>query len=264
MTKFIYRQFLRLLLNRIGSSDAGATGICRNFVNKFNSENNDDIHSNGELRIMREYLPKSRVVFDVGANVGEWARLALQLSPQVQLHCFEPSRPTFRKLVSNSFPGNVTCNPFGLSSAREKRPLYVFSESSPINSLYRREGLEDGYSLKPPSETETVELETLDSYCAEKEIRRIDFLKIDVEGHELEVLKGAQGSLRAGNVEVIQFEYGGCNIDSRIFLKDIMDYFEPLDYDLFKVYPKTLIPIRRYDQRLENFQYQNWIALKRR
>jgi len=86
-------------------------------------------------------------------------------------------------------------------------------------------------------------------------------MKVDVEGHELEVFKGAQGMLEKGAVKRIQFEYGGCNIDARMLLKDFFAFCAPYRYAFYKIYPHDLRHIPRYDQRLENFQYQNWVAL---
>jgi hypothetical protein len=83
-----------------------------------------------------------------------------------------------------------------------------------------------------------------------------------VEGHELEVFKGAGDLLAQGRIGIVQFEYGGCNIDSRALLQDFFDFFDPLPYALHKLYPARLRRHDRYDQRLENFQYQNWVAVR--
>ena len=247
---------------RAPTEDAEIYRVCRQYVNRCNNENNDDIHTNGELHLMEEHLGRSRVVFDVGANVGEWAARALEINPNLRLHCFEPSKPTFQKLLTNQFPKSVTCNNFGLGSASEEKTLYVFEEGSGMNSLYLRRGLDDGWKLQPQKQMETIRLETLDRYCSQNQIGEIDFLKLDVEGHELEVFKGATGMLLGGKIKLIQFEYGGCNIDAKVFLKDIFEFFQPFAYSFFKLCPQTLRKLERYDQRLENFQYQNWAVLR--
>ena len=89
----------------------------------------------------------------------------------------------------------------------------------------------------------------------------IDLMKVDVEGHELEVFKGAVGMLAQGKIKRIQFEYGGCNIDSRVLLKNLFDFLVPYGYTFYKVFPRELRRVPRYDQRLENFQYQNWVVM---
>jgi len=121
--------------------------------------------------------------------------------------------------------------------------------------------LEDGWGLGRTEEIETVRLDTLENYCREKNIQKIDFLKVDVEGHELEVFKGGTSLFREGRVRVIQFEYGGCNIDSKVLLKDIFEFFKGMEYRFYKILPDTLRPVERYDQRLENFKHQNWLIV---
>lgn len=250
------------LLAKSPPENAAIYTACRNYGSRYLNENNDDFRTNGELRFMKERLVNSDVVFDVGANVGEWAALGLQINSGIQLHCFEPSHPTFEKLMSRHFPDNVTCNHFGLGSAFEEKTLHVFEEGAGHNSLYRRHGLEDGWNLYPQTRAEKIRLETLDRYCAQHSIGQIDFMKLDVEGHELEVFKGAKEALQAGNIKAIQFEYGGCNIDAMVLLKDMFEFFHSFEYSFFKIYPDGLRPIARYDQRLENFQYQNWAILR--
>ena len=235
---------------------------CCSYINGYRNENNDDFRTNGELRFMKERLVNCEVVFDVGANIGDWAAIALEVNPSLSLHCFEPSRPTFERLLKRSFQENARRNHFGLGSAAEVKTLHVFEEGAGHNSLYQRRGLEDGWNLQPQTLTETVRLETLDWYCAHHGINEIDFLKLDVEGHELSVFQGASEFLGAGKVKAIQFEYGGCNIDAKVFLKDIFEFFGPLPYSFFKLYPNELRPVVRYDQRLENFQFQNWAIIR--
>lgn len=233
--------------------------FCRRIVNHYNSENNNNIHTNGELRLMRAVLPQCTTVFDVGANIGDWTALALEINPQLKIHCFELSSVTFQRLQARG--GGTICNNFGLSSAPGEMTLWVFADGAGINSLYKRQGLEDGYGLAEQQRKETVRLDTLDAYCQRAGVQMIDLMKVDVEGHELEVFKGAAGMLAKAKIKRIQFEFGGCNIDSRVLLKDLFDFFSPYHYALSKIYPQELRHIPRYDQRLENFQYQNWVAV---
>ncbi len=253
----------RLFINSLPTDDSSLYEIFNQYVCGYNGEGNGDIKTNGELRLMRQRLPKCNTVFDIGANVGHWAKLALQINPELNLHCFEPSRSTFQELLSNQFDSNVICNNFGFSSTSGEACLHVFKDGSALNSLYKREGLEDGYGLLPQQHEETIQLETVDAYCEAHNLREVgvDFCKVDVEGHELEVFKGMTGSLGKKAVRFIQFEYGGCNIDSRVLLKDIFDLFQPFDYTFYKIFPERLKPVARYDQRYENFQYQNWAII---
>jgi FkbM family methyltransferase len=247
-------------LSRLLPSSRLLYRACKRYVDWHNGDNNDDMTANGEQRLLRAVLLESATIFDVGANVGDWTALALEVNPALNIHCFEPSAATFGRLSSRQFPQSVILNNFGLSSTEGTCLLHVFDEASGINSLYRRTGLEAGWGLEPQRQQESVHLRPLDHYCEAASIAYIDFMKVDVEGHELEVFKGARNLLEQTRIGMIQFEYGGCNIDSRALLKDFFELFEALDYDLYKVFPSELRRVAKYDQRLENFQYQNWVA----
>jgi FkbM family methyltransferase len=252
------KKVLRKLFRFLPASRA-VYRICRTYVDWYNGDNDDDLASNGEFRLLESALAGASTVFDVGANVGDWAALALSLNRDLTIHCFEPSEATFRRLASRALPGNVILNNVGLSSEERTSVLHVFQDAAGINSLYRRSGLEEGWGLSSQTTTEGVRLETLDGYCGARGVEQIDFLKVDVEGHELEVFKGGAEMLRAGKIRQIQFEYGGCNIDARTLLKDFFEFFGPFNYEFYKVFPAELRRVKRYDQRLENFQYQNWL-----
>lgn len=235
--------------------------FCRVYVDRHEGNNDVDIASNGELHLMRLALPHCRTVFDVGANMGEWAELAISINAGLNLHCFEPSATTYAMLQSRRLPPSVVLNQIALGSSAGSGTLFLFTDGSGTNSMYIRRGLEDGFGLEQQREKEEIRVETFTNYCASQSITDVDFCKIDVEGHELEVLKGMRPFLEGGRVQLIQFEYGGTNIDSGVLLKDIFAFFASLPYRLFKVFPDHLRRVPRYDQRLENFQYQNWVAV---
>jgi len=149
------------------------------------------------------------VIFDVGANVGATARRYRALYPRATIHCFEPYPPSFAQLsAALAGDGLVSLHPTALSSAAGRAVLNV-NRSAETNSLlpsdrraaqYWGEGL-----LETQSEVE-VPLQTLDGFCAESSIARIDVLKIDVQGAEYSVLEGADTLLAAARIGVIYME----------------------------------------------------------
>lgn len=231
--------------------------FCRRYVDHYNGDNNDDMHKNGELRWIREVIPQCAIVIDVGANIGDWTDLVLNTNPLLKVHCFEPCTATFQRLQKRNFGAGVVLNHAGLSDKIGSTKMYVFEECAGTNSLYHRHGLKS-----EQEQTETIRMDTLDDYCERENIGQIDLLKLDVEGHELMVLKGGTCMLSQSRVQRIQFEYGGTFIDARILLKDMFEFLSLYRYRLHKICPHELRPVDRYDQRLENFQYQNWVALK--
>ena len=234
---------------------------CRGYADHYDGFNNGMMTTNGELDVIKKFIPGYEVVFDVGANRGEWAKWVIRSNPAIALHCFEPSIFTFKNLLAKNFPPNVICNNFGLSSKEERLPLFIFEEGSVFNSLYGT-WTTKAQRVSREGKTETIKLQALDGYCSEKNIQAIDFLKIDVEGHELEVLRGSTEMLKQGKIGTIQFEYGTCNIYSKVLLKDIFEFMEAFSYRFHKILPKKLIPIERYSSEIENFQYSNWLAMK--
>jgi hypothetical protein len=137
----------RMIFDLLPSSNALLYRLCKRYVDRYNSENDDDIRTNGELRFMQSTLPKCATVFDVGANVGDWTAWALNINPCLKVHCFEPSAVTYDRLRARNFGEGVVCNNTGMSSAVGRKVLHVFADESGTNSLYRREGLEDGWGL---------------------------------------------------------------------------------------------------------------------
>jgi len=232
--------------------------FCGKVVDRYNGDNNCDMATNGELRLMRSALLNTTVVFDVGANVRDWTSEALKINPTAHYHCFEPSPTTYTSLAARALPGNVRLNNVGLGDVEGHRPLFIFGDGYGVNSLYNRRGTDAVTQCQ-----ETVCIETLDGYCKKNAVQRIDFIKLDVEGHELFVLRGGECLLQQGQIGVIQFEYGGTYIDARVLLKDIWEYVQAMNpnYSFYKLYPSGLRLVPAYRQTLETFQYSNWVIM---
>ena len=235
--------------------------ICRHHANKEFAENNSDFTANGELWLMEQIFPSAKTVFDVGAHIGEWTSHALHINPKLNIHCFEPHKESFVRLKEKGCGENLTCNQCGLGVKNGQEILYVAEGMSEGNSLYRRQGLEEITGSEINYISEQIEIRTLDSYCKANSIKQVDFLKIDVEGNEFAVIEGGKDSFKREAVKVVQFEYGGTYVDSRILLKDFYNFFAGMNYSFFLLYPNSVRPVLRYDQRLENFQYKNFLIV---
>src|SRR4051812_22174093 len=74
--------------------------FCLRYVNWYDNDNNAEMRKNGEMHWLQEVLGSCRLVFDVGANVGDWTEIALRINPHLRVHCFEPSAATFERLKS--------------------------------------------------------------------------------------------------------------------------------------------------------------------
>lgn len=229
--------------------------LCRSYVDRYNGDNDGDPHTNGEYLFLRSILPTCRVVFDVGANVGDWTAHAIAVNPALEVHSFEPSPTTFQQLLARPFPPSVHRVNCGLSDTAQVAHLHTYADEPTMNSLHSRSGI-----TLSPTASETITLNTLDDYCDQAGIASVDLLKIDTEGHEVSVLRGATRLLETGRIRAIQFEYGGTYIDARILLKDVFDLLMPRGYRIAKLYPAGPRPVPAYTQQLETFQYQNFVA----
>jgi hypothetical protein len=105
-------------------------------------------------------------------------------------------------------------------------------------------------------------VDTLDAYCLRNGVERIDLLKVDVEGHELAVLRGARRLFERGAIHRVLFEFGGTGIDSRVFLQDYYYFFTPMGMKLHRLLRDgSLHPIPQYEEFYEQFTYTNFVAL---
>src|SRR3954452_6492034 len=100
--------------------DLALYNACRAYAWRFDGENNFDGYSNGELRLVRSIIDTCRVVFDVGANRGEWTETVLTLNAALEVHAFEPSPETFNELVRKQLPSSVRVNNVGLGEVPEE------------------------------------------------------------------------------------------------------------------------------------------------
>ncbi len=225
-----------------------------------------DPDRNGEYRFLRSYIAHGMVVFDVGAHIGDYTAYVMSLGRDVEVHCFEPVPSTYKKLrqrfTHHHQRTHVYLNHVGLSDIPGTAMMKIYGKYAGSNSLYdRHSALATHPSFASFRETE-VQLTTLDAYLAETTVKQVDMLKIDVEGHEQGVLHGASTCLSSGRVHCVQFEYGGCFIDSGTTLKEVYQLLSKYGFKIFRLLPYGKIRVRSFDKRLENYQYSNWVALK--
>jgi FkbM family methyltransferase len=242
----------------------------RVFLRLFNTiENNGDCNfeTNGEkvfVESLLKTLENDAVVLDIGANIGGYAELILKEALinkiNVQLHLFEPTRSCFSILTKKySEVGNVILNNVGLSDVSERSKIYYDKEKSGLASLYQRNL--KSYSIEL-SQSEEVNVKRLDSYVEEKRINHIDFVKIDIEGHELKAFEGFGVYLDSDFIDYIQFEYGGANLDSGASLMEIYQVLSDRGFVVAKVMP-TGLEVRDYSPYMDNFNYANYVAVSR-
>lgn len=216
-----------------------------------------DPRRNGEERLLKHIAPSVQVLIDAGANRGEYAKHLLRYQPAASVVCFEPA-PDLAALIRDSLPG-VSVESIALSDVQGTALFSLYGEASPLNSLYARRARSIAASA-----TIEVPTTTLDAYAKEHGIEEIDLLKVDVEGAELAVLRGARGLLASGKIRLVQFEYGDTWIDARTFLKDLFDFNAalPAPYVLYRIGLSGLTRVPAYHASLEHFMYQNYLLVR--
>ncbi len=222
------------------------------------------IKTDGELSLMQKLIRSGDIVFDVGANVGEWSLHALDLNRSIHLYAFEPLPIVFTRLQEHlsNYP-NVHAHNLALSNHIGKADFCYYDESfefAGLSSFYVREVLKADHELPKIIE---VEQDTLTHFCLNHGIDQIDFLKIDAEGAEWIILQGAADLIEQNKITSIQFEYGGCYIDAKTKLEDIFYFLSQHDYSIFRIIPNGLIQITEWRPHLENFVISNYVAIKK-
>lgn len=133
------------------------------------------------------------VAVDVGAHRGETAQLILEAFPSAQVHCFEPVRPSFRALSEATRDLNVRCVNAAVSDCDGTARFHLGADSGRCGFRARGPGLD-------------VRTVALDTYAADCSLEHIDLLKIDAEGHETHVLRGAARLLGSGRIGFVLAE----------------------------------------------------------
>lgn len=214
-------------------------------------------------RIIAKALGRKPVtLFDVGANVGNYSISLATTFPNADIYCFEPIPKTYQQLISNTIDySRIKPNLKALGNLQGEIELYIGENNTDgtMASAYKVP-LECIFPMVGKNITSvTAKMTTLDDFC-EGKIDGIDFLKIDVEGYEYEVLKGAKKLLSNDKIKMIQFEFNEFNIASKTFM---LDYYQLLpNYEFYRILPQDRIrPMGTYNSTLEIFCYQNILAV---
>ena len=178
---------------------------------------------------------KKPVIFDVGAYVGDTVDLFKSSFNESCIHAFEPFEKSFHSLnnrfgkTEGIFLNNIALSDF----SREKIQMYITKNKGSSSLLKPEKDANTLWENDPLSiETELkVKTETIDQYCQKNGIEKIDLLKIDVQGNEIKVLKGAEHMLAKNKIKLIFTEIsvapnyeGQSDIDELIRLLKINKY----------------------------------------
>jgi FkbM family methyltransferase len=154
------------------------------------------------LSFMSLHVAPNSIIYDVGAHIGSYSLVLGRKIQNSVIYSFEPNPETYARLAKNltlmKAGGNIIPKNIALGSDIGRCKLYI-SSSSGMSSLHEEHAKADGLVV---TSTVSVDCYTIDYLVDEGFIKAPDVIKIDVEGHEYEVIKGAQNTIASNSPQI--------------------------------------------------------------
>lgn len=211
-------------------------------------------HCNGEEFLLRSFTGGDSTFFDVGANVGDWTDIYLKSRPgSAHGVLFEPSRSAVAQLQERySHLKNIEI--VEAAVAEVPGPMKFFEEPG----AGQTSSLAPGFSGRDARLRE-VNVTTIDVEAEKRGLPYIDFLKVDVEGFDLNVIKGTRNLLSQERIGLIQFEYTDAWAIAGNTLRSAFDWLGSFGYEAFLLRKSGLYKLK-YKLYGEYFTYSNFVA----
>jgi FkbM family methyltransferase len=235
--------------------------VARVYLSAFENDDWDIRHNGEELLLTRatRLWQERFVALDIGSFAGEWTHLALQNNQHAEIHCFEIVGHLGEKLTATfADDPRVTVNRTGLWSHNGELSGYFSSKFPSMSSFVPAVQDVTGH----PGKEFRSAVETGDAYCARRGIDHINFMKIDVEGAEFEVLRGFTHCFSREMVDIVQFEYGPLTLAAGHRLRDQADFLSGHGMLVGKLYPTHVQLIENYYPGLDDFRWSNYVAIR--
>jgi FkbM family methyltransferase len=203
---------------------------------------------------------KPELCVDIGGNKGAYSEKLISKYPNCTIVIFEPSTHN-NEILRSKFKKNknIIIEKSAVTNFEGNAALYNDIDGSGLASLTKRKLEHFNLEL---SNSENVKTITFEKYWKEKlGSKNIDICKLDIEGHEMHALSSFGDCLN--HIDLIQFEFGGCNIDTRTFFQDFWYFFKERGFDLYRISPLGLIRILEYKELDEFFITTNYIAKRK-
>lgn len=255
----LFANLTRTNLTEIGYSQKGIGYVRRSFFSyRLKKERGEYFFIKN---ILRKAISKEKpIFFDVGSNKNDYSNMLLEFFDEPIIYAFEANPNIFSEIKKDTKIDN-----YNLALGSEEKDVYIYDyENKNITnsskSTLHKKVLTDFFE-KDKVKKILTKMITIDSFCKKNNINHIDFIKIDTEGNEFDILKGSKEMLDQDKINIIQFEFNKMNIISRVFLKDFYDLLK--NYDFYRIKEKKLIPLGEYKEENEIFKYQNIVAINK-
>jgi FkbM family methyltransferase len=196
-------------------------------------------------------LPHDAVLFDVGAYKGEWTEYAKGKLPDAGGYLFEANKELCDDLVKRGY----WCLNVAVSDATGNKVfLQCAGNADEMSSVYSRSVFSEIHVV--PHNVKSI---TIDGFCSGNRDRVIDFLKIDVEGAEFDVLKGCVYMLYEKRIRFIQVEYGGTYPDAGITFKEVIKFVNDYGYSVYELKDGSfhLVTLENF---VEDYRFANFLV----
>ena len=223
----------------------------------------DNLYSNGEYDSIKAFLQRGDIIFDVGANRGQWTAIALCLVIPESIYCFEPVPVSANEAKNLHVPHSCVTVENRVVGNQVGDHAFLWYKNSPqvaeMSNLFGRPDVEISMGIE--KEQLFIPGITIDHYCKENNIDHINFMKVDVEGAESLVIEGSSEMLEGQMIDFLQFEYGGCFINASVKLKDVVRILSENEYAVFRIVPGGLLHFDAWKDEMENYAHSNYLAV---
>ncbi len=225
----------------------------------------------GELEILKAFIKPNDIVFDVGAFEGEWSTFVATSKTGVKVYAFEPNNESYKNLIHNIKKyKNIKGFRCAISDKLGRFPFIFYKDNRTHHtvprcresSFYRSKIVES----RPWISFDIInkQTESIEEFCLRNNIEKINFLKIDTCGSELDVFKGANNMIKLHQIDIIQFNYDEKYQEIGGTFKKIFTLLSKNGYQICRILPQGLAYIAKWDNKYENYRYANYIAITNR
>ena len=199
------------------------------------------------------------VCLDIGGHRGDYSKELLKKIHIDKLIIFEPSKENYQYLKSIFVDQNIKVENLAVSSESGMEKFYFHNKNSSLSSLHLRNIFKDSNNI----DSYDVQVISLKEYLRKNfDNEIIDFIKIDTEGNEYEVLKGLGNFINL--VKVIQFEFGATSVDTKTPFFQFWTLLKENNFEIYRMGPYNLFEVKSYSIDEEFIEYANFIAVNKK